>query len=198
MSLSRLAVSLVPMRYTFSTSGRSMRGRVLVLTGLPVSAIAAVLLFGAGHQWWGVLAGLVALLCLIGVLGIRRWFTEIDLVLDESGLQVAIGRQTLELPWDKVQAWTFADLFRGRPTLSDFPALLVFPVEGVDHDSAGGRFLWVRRAGCWRIGKVRRFVGPMTLLEALETVAPGRRRDATRTLIGTTPKEIKPRLRPRR
>jgi hypothetical protein len=182
----------------FRTSGRSIRGRVLVLAGLPLSAIGAVLLFGSGHPWWGVLAGLVALFCLIGVLGIRRWFTEIELVLDESRLHVAMARQTFELSWDQVEAWTFADLFRGRPTLSDFPALLVFPVEGVDQETAGGRFLWLRRAGCWRVGKVRRFVGPMTLLEALAIVAPGKRRDATRTLIGTTPKEIKPRLRTRR
>jgi len=184
--------------YTFSTSGRSTLGRVLVLAGLPLFAIAAVLLFGSGHPWWAALAGLIALLCLVGILGIPRWFTEIELVLDESGLQVAKGRQTFDLHWDKVEAWTLADLFRGRPTLSDFPALLVFPVEGVDHDNAGGRFLWARRAGCWRIGKMRRFAGPVTLLDALETVAPGRRRDATRTLIGSLPKEIKPHLRPRR
>lgn len=186
------------MQYRFSTSGRSIRGRVLVLAGLPLFAAAAVLLFGSGHRWWGGLAGLAALFCLIGVLGIRRWFTEIELVLDASGLHVAMARQAFEISWDQVQAWSLADLFRGQPTLSDFPALLVFPVDGIDPDSAGGRFLWVRRAGCWRIGKVRRFVGRVTLLEALETVAPGRRRNATRTLIGTTPKEIKPRLRPRR
>jgi len=191
-------MQLAPTAYTFSTSGRSTLGRVLVLAGFPLFAIAAVLLFGSGHGWWAALAGLVALLCLVGILGIRRWFTEMELVLDESGLQVAEGRQTFDLAWDKVEAWTFADLFRGRPTLSDFPALLVFPIEGVDPDNAGGRFLWVRRARCWRIGKVRRFAGPVTLLEALQTVAPGKRRDATRTLIGTTPKEIKPRLRPRR
>jgi hypothetical protein len=185
------------MRYTFRTSGRSVRGRVLVLGGLPLFAIAAALLLVSGHRWWALLAGLVALLCLVGVLGIRRWFTEITLDLDASGFQVAVGRQRFALSWDQVQAWTFADLFRGRPTLSDFPALLVFPVDGVDADNAGGRFLWQRRGGCWRIGKVRRFVGPVTLLEALQTVAPGRRRNATRTLIGTTPKEIKPRL-PRR
>ena len=175
-----------------------MRGRVLVLGGLPLFAITAVLLLGSGRRLAGVLAGLAALLCLVGVLGIRRWFTEIALVLDQSGFQVDVGREHFELAWDKVQAWTFADLFRGRPTLSDFPALLVFPVKGVDPDNAGGRFLWARRAGCWRIGKVRRFDGPVTLLEALQTVAPGRRRDATRTLIGTTPKEIRQLPRPRR
>jgi hypothetical protein len=185
------------MRYTFGTSGRAVRGRVLVLVGLPLFAITAALLFGSGRRWWGLAAALVALVCLVGVLGIRRWFTEIALVLDPSGFQVDVGRQRFELPWDQVQAWTFADLFRGRPTLSDFPALLVFPVDGVDPDNAGGRFLWQRQAGCWRIGKARRFVGPVTLLEALEVVAPGRRRNASRTLIGTTPKEIKPRL-PRR
>jgi hypothetical protein len=186
------------MRYTFTTSGRSMRGRVLVLGGLPLFAITAALLLGSGQRWWGVLAGLAALACLVGVLGIRRWFTEIALVVDRSGLQVTAGGQRFELGWDKVQAWTFADLFRGRPTISEFPALLVFPVDGVLPDNAGGRFLWVRRAGCWRIGKVRRFVGPVTLLEALQTVAPGRRRDATKTLIGTTPKPLKPMPRLRR
>jgi hypothetical protein len=186
------------MRYTFSTSGRSVRGRVLVLGGVPVFAIASALSVISGHRWWGLLAGLAALLCLVGVLGIRRWFTEIALELDAAGLQVAVGRQRFALSWDKVQAWTFADLFRGQPTLSDFPALLVFPVDGVDAENAGGRFLWQRRAACWRIGKVRRFVGPVTLLEAMQTVAPGKRRDATRTLIGTTPKPLKPMPRLRR
>jgi hypothetical protein len=174
-----------------------MRGRVLVLAGLVLFGAAAVVLLGSGHRWWGVLAGLAALLCLIGVLGIRRWFTEIDLTLDEAGLHVVTAGKTFDLSWDQVEAWTFADLFRGRPTLSDFPALLVFPVDGVDPGTAGGRSLWVRGAGCWRIGKVRRFAGPVTLLEALQTVAPGRRRDATKTLIGTTPTQISPGIRPR-
>jgi hypothetical protein len=185
-------------RYTFTTGGHPALGRATVLIGLPLFVILAVALFRSGHPVWATIAALVALGFLIGVAGIRRRFAVIELVIDGSGLHVASRRGTLDLAWDQVGAWGFGDLFLGRPTLSEFPCLLVFPAAGVDPARVGGRWMWVERAGCWRVAKARRLVGDVTLVQAIETFVQGRRRDATKTILGTTPKPLKARPRMRR